>query len=62
MSNGSLAVEKNPAKVAAGRAGAASRWGPPRVVRIDQLTPEQRRLVVALIEAAKAGKAGDDAA
>jgi len=49
--------EKHPGKVRAGRIGAATRWGPePRVVRLDALSPEQRRLVVALIEAAKAEK------
>lgn len=40
---------------AAGKKGAQRRWGPePRVIRLDDLTPPQRRLVVALVEAAKA--------
>lgn len=44
--------QKNPVKVAAGRAGAQTRWGDtPRVVRLHDLTPEQRRLVLALVEA-----------
>lgn len=36
---------------------ARARWGPQRVVRLDDLTPEQRRLVLALIEAARNEKA-----
>ncbi len=41
---------KNPAKQRAARA----RWGPGiRVVRLDALTLEQRRLVLALIDAAR---------
>jgi hypothetical protein len=34
-----------------GRIGARRRWGPPRVVRLDALRPEARRLVLALVEA-----------
>lgn len=41
-------------KVRAGTIGARTRWGEPRVVRLDALTPEQRRLVLALVDAAKA--------
>jgi hypothetical protein len=48
-----VSTTKDPAKVAAGKAGMRARWGPPRVVRLDSLTSEQRRLVVALVEAAK---------
>lgn len=44
---------KNPLKVQAGLLGARKRWGEPRVVRLDSLTPGQRHLVAALIEAAK---------
>jgi hypothetical protein len=44
---------KNLAKVRAGKIGARSRWGPPRVVRLHDLTPDQRRLVLALVEAAR---------
>lgn len=51
-------VGKHPAKVAAGQAGARKRWGAPRVVRIDDLTPEQRRLVLALIDAARQPASG----
>jgi hypothetical protein len=41
-------------KVRAGQAGARKRWGDmPRVVRLDALTNDQRRLVVAMVEAAK---------
>jgi hypothetical protein len=42
-------------KVRAGTIGAHTRWGDtPRVVRLDDLTPPQRRLVLALVEAARA--------
>ncbi len=44
---------KNPLKVQAGLLGARKRWGEPRVVRLDSLTPAQRHLVMALISAAK---------
>jgi hypothetical protein len=30
---------------------AATRWGPPRVLRLGDLTPDQRRLILALVEA-----------
>jgi hypothetical protein len=36
-----------------GRIGAQKRWGPPRIVRLDELTAEQRRLVLALVDAAR---------
>jgi len=44
---------KDPVKVRAGQLGARTRWGLPRVVRLDELTAEQRRLVLALVEAAR---------
>lgn len=44
---------KDPKLVAAGKRGAEKRWGPARVVRLDNLTPAQRRLVLALIEAVR---------
>jgi hypothetical protein len=45
---------KDPLKVRAGTIGARTRWGPqPRSVRLDELTTDQRRLVLALIAAAK---------
>lgn len=37
----------------AAKAAARARWGEPRSVRLDDLTPAQRRLVLALIEAAR---------
>ena len=49
-------LTKNPAKVRAGQAGATKRWSDPdtrRIVRLDDLTREQRAVVLALIEAAK---------
>lgn len=50
-------MDKNPKKVAAGRKGAVARWGEARVVRLDDLTDAQRRLVLALIEAARESNA-----
>jgi hypothetical protein len=40
-------------KAEAGLIGARRRWGEPRVVRLDDLPPEGRRLVLALVSAAK---------
>jgi hypothetical protein len=56
------ATAKNPDKVRAGRIGAEVRWHAPRTVDIADLTGEQRRLVLALVAAARAAKAADDAA
>lgn len=52
MVSGTIAA-KDPAKVRAGELGARKRWGDPRVLRLDELTSEQRRLVLALVDAAK---------
>lgn len=59
-----VSVAKDPIKVRAGEIGARKRWGdhPTRVVRLDSLTPEQRRLVLALVAAAKAEPKADQAA
>lgn len=46
-------MDKDPKRVAAGKVGATKRWGEPRILRLDDLTPAQRRLVLALIEAAR---------
>lgn len=46
----------------AGRRGARQRWGPPRHARLDDLTPDQRRLVLALIDAARSTDGTSDAA
>lgn len=48
-----------------GKRGMASRWGNPanrRVVRIADLSPEQRALVLALVSAAKSATPEEDAA
>lgn len=45
---------KNPAKQRAGRIGARAKWGEPRILRLDELTNEQRRLVRAVLEASEA--------
>jgi hypothetical protein len=42
---------KNPKLVAAGQAAALKRWGTPRRVRLDELTPPQRELIIALVNA-----------
>ena len=44
----------NLVKTAAGKLGARARWGDPGVVNLSDLTPAQRRLVLALISAAAA--------
>ncbi len=45
---------KNPDKVRAGLASARKRWGDtPKTVRLDDLSNAQRRLVLALVDAAK---------
>lgn len=48
-----MAERKDPVLVAAGRRGALKRWGEPRILRLDELTPPQRRLALALVEAVR---------
>jgi hypothetical protein len=48
---------KNPAKVKAGLAGSASRWGAPRIARLDALPPSVASAIRALIDAASAENA-----
>ena len=48
-----LAPPKNPVFVESGRRGARKRWGEPRTVKLDDLSPEQRRLVFLLLDAVK---------
>ena len=43
--------EKDPRLVEAGHRGAERRWGPARRPYIGDLPPEQRRLILAAIEA-----------
>jgi hypothetical protein len=58
-----VSATKDPTKVRAGTIGAKKRWGEePRIVRLDDLTPPQRRLVLALIEAARAESRPPEAA
>jgi hypothetical protein len=55
---------KDPAKVAAGQAGAAKRWSDPAnrtVVRLDSLSTAERAVVLALIDAKKAAPADANA-
>jgi hypothetical protein len=42
-----------------GQAGARSRWGAPRIVRLDSLSAAQRDLVLALVTSMKTGPAND---
>ena len=48
-------MAKDPVKAKAGRIGARKKWAGhvPRLVSLDALTPSQRRLVLALVDAAK---------
>lgn len=49
-----VSTTKHPGRVAAGKATARKRWGEyPRIVRLDELGERERRVVLALIEAAK---------
>ena len=43
--------DKNPVFVESGRRGARKRWGPPRVLRLDELDNDERRLIEALLAA-----------
>lgn len=52
----SVVPVKSAARVAAGEANARVRWGPPRVARLDDLTPAQRHAVLALVDAMNAAK------
>lgn len=53
-----VSAAKDPKRVASGKAGMRARWGAPRKVRLDDLTPEQRDVIVALVAAqAAANKA-----
>ena len=44
------------------RVAARARWGPERILRLDGLTPDQRRLVLAFVAMAKATDKADTAA
>lgn len=62
-----VSLDKDPAKVRAGRAGMAKRWGPPRIIRLDDLAPEQRAFIAELVEVARRNaprlaQTGEDAA
>lgn len=49
-------LPKNPVKARAGHLGADARWADPaarRMVRLDELTPAQRGVVLALIDTMK---------
>jgi hypothetical protein len=48
-----MLATKNPRKSNAGLRGARRRWGEPRCLNLRDLTDPQRRLVLALVEAAR---------
>lgn len=58
-----VSAAKDPTKVRAGTIGARNRWAghTPRVVKLDELTPPYRRLVLQLVDAAKSEQARADA-
>ncbi len=57
-----LSGTKNPVFVEGGGKGARIRWGDePRSIRLDALEPPYRRLIIALIEAAKSASEPVDA-
>ena len=45
-----VTIEKRAVFVESGRRGARRRWGEPRIVRLDQLSGPQRKLVLALVD------------
>ena len=49
-------------KAEAGRLGARTRWGEPRVIRLDDLTADKRRLVLAFVEMARVADTKSEAA
>lgn len=53
-----LSDSKDPAKVAAGQAGATARWGVPRVARLDDFDSDERAAILAAIDAKRAARAG----
>ncbi len=53
-----ISPELRAARSRGGRLGSASRWGPPRVARLDDLDPRIRDAVLALIRADQAAKKG----
>lgn len=55
-------MANDPVKVKAGRIGALKRWGEPKTVKLHDLTPDQRRLVLALVDAARNAQADKAAA
>lgn len=50
----SIPADLSEKRARAGREGARKRWGEPGVIHLAELTPPQRRLVLALVDAAKA--------
>jgi hypothetical protein len=55
-------LDKNPVYVEAGRRGARKRWGEPRVLRLDQLDTDERRLIAAILNAKRNADAADEEA
>jgi hypothetical protein len=61
MSDGAVFV-KNPRQVESGHRGALKRWDGGRIARLDDLSREEKALVLALIEAARARPKPSEAA
>lgn len=53
---------KNPALVESGRRAARKRWGEPRILRLSDLTPAQRRAILTYLEVARSEPADEQAA
>ncbi len=47
-------------KAEAGRIGARTRWGPPRVIRLSTLSDDQRRAILSYLAIAKYEKTASD--
>ena len=49
--SGTSAATKDPRAIERGKLGARTRWGPPRVLRLDTLDPVTRDIVAAILTA-----------
>jgi hypothetical protein len=56
----SATTPKEAWRVRAGQIGARRRWGPPRSIKLADLTPDQRRAILSYLEVAKHEKAASD--
>lgn len=57
MGNGrTVSPGKSTVFVEAGRRGARNRWGPQRIIRLDEFPPDERAAILAAIEAKRAAR------